>query len=264
MGGGPLNDDGKEFKANLGELDVELDPKLRLSSGQKLLHILLWLVHIPFGVGWVGMFFMAFLPAMRTHKMMIPSRQYIRQMIYGMVVIGISGPTIVYFKMKMVPGLFNTRFGLLLMVKIAAALVLFIATIILVWHTTVLLARRYKALSADLESGKDLELDLEDLALFDGSDKRKGLVGIDGRIFDVTGRNLWTRGIHPGGHRAGTDLSDAFVEAPHGKEVFERVTPVGRLLAERLEGKRPSPGWAVMAGMAAASIILVVVVLWRW
>ena len=264
LGGGPRNENGKAFEEELSEMNIELDPKLRLSSGQKLVHILLWLVHIPFGIGWVGMFFMAFLPAMRTHKIVIPSKQYIRQMIYGMVIIAVSGPTIVYFKMKMTPGLFATRFGLLLMVKIAAALVLFAATIVLIWHTTVLLAKRYRTLSADLENGKDLELDLEDLALFDGSEKRKALVGIDGRIFEVTGRNLWRKGIHPGGHRAGTDLSDAFGEAPHGKEVFERVTPVGRLLGKRLEGKRPSPGWAVMAGMAAASTILVVVVLWRW
>ena len=264
LGGGPRNENGKAFEQELGEMNIELDPKLRLSSGQKLLHILLWLVHIPFGIGWVGMFFMAFLPALRTHKMMIPSRQYIRQMIYGMVIIGISGPTMVYFKMKMTPGLFSTRFGLLLMVKITAALVLFTATIILIWHTTVLLAKRYRKLSAALEAGQEMELDPEDLALFDGSEKRKALVGVDGKLFDVTGRNLWRKGIHPGGHRAGTDLTDAFAEAPHGKEVFERVTPVGTLRGKRLEGKRPSPGWAVMAGMAAASIIGLVVVLWRW
>ena len=264
LGGGPRNENGKAFEQELSEMNIELDPKLRLSSGQKLLHILLWLVHIPFGIGWVGMFFMAFLPAMRTHKMVIPSKQYIRQMIYGMVVIGISGPTIVYYKTKMTPGLFGTRFGLLLMVKIAAVLVLFTATIVLIWHTTVLLAKRYRTLSADLESGKEMELDPEDLALFDGSEKRKALVGVDGRLFEVTGRNLWRKGIHPGGHHAGTDLTDAFGEAPHGKEVFERVTPVGRLVSKPSEGKRPSPRWAVLLGMAASSTIVLVVILWRW
>lgn len=264
LGGGPRNENGMAFQEGLGKLDIELDPKLRLSSGQKLLHILLWLVHIPFGVGWVGMFFLAFLPSIRTHKLVIPSRQYIRQMIYGMMVIAVSGPTIVYFKMKMMPDLFGTRFGLLLMVKIAAALGLFAATIILIWHTTVLLAKRYRELSANLESGQEMELDPEDLALFDGSEKRKALVGVDGKLFDVTGRNLWRKGIHPGGHRAGTDLTDAFAEAPHGKEVFDRVTPVGRLLSKRSEGKRPSPGWAVIVGMVASTIIVLVVVLWRW
>jgi predicted heme/steroid binding protein len=264
LGGGPRNENGIAFQEGLGKLDVELDPKLRLSSGQKLLHILLWLVHMPFGIGWVGMFFLAFLPAVRTHKLMIPSRQYIRQMIYGMVVIAVSGPTIAYFKAKMIPGLFGTRLGLLLLVKITAVLGLFAATIILIWHTTVLLAKRYRELSGNLESGQEMELDPEDLALFDGSEKRKALVGVDGKLFDVTGRNLWRKGIHPGGHHAGTDLTDAFAEAPHGKEVFERVRPVGRLLSERSAGKRPSPRWAVLLGLAASSIIVLVVVLWRW
>ncbi len=145
-----------------------------------------------------------------------------------------------------------------------AALGLFTATVILIWHTTVLLAKRYRELSANLESGQEMELDPEDLALFDGSEKRKALVGVDGKLFDVTGRNLWRKGIHPGGHRAGTDLTNAFKEAPHGKEVFDRVTPVGRLLSKRSEGKRPSPRWAVLLGMAASSTIILVVVLWRW
>ncbi|MDF1537236.1 MAG: hypothetical protein P1S46_12230 [bacterium] len=260
LGGGPRNENGEAFRKSLSELD----PKLRLSTGQNLLYILLWFVHIPFGVGWVGLFFLAFLPAGRKPVLVIPPGQHIRQMIYCMAVVAVAGPTIVYFKTKMTPGLFGSRFGLLLMVKIAAVLGLFAATIVLIRHTTVLLSRRYRELSGKLENGQEMELDPEELALFDGSEKRKALVGIDGRVFEVSGRNLWRKGIHPGGHRAGIDLSDAFGQAPHGKEVFERVLPVGRLVTRGSEKKRPSSRWAVLLGMAASSIIVLVVVLWRW
>ena len=59
------------------------------------------------------------------------------------------------------------------------------------------------------------------------------------------------------------DLTGYFTDAPHGKEVLDRVTPVGRLEAVSKE-KRPKPTWAIMAGFAASFIILMIVVLWRW
>jgi predicted heme/steroid binding protein len=185
-------------------------------------------------------------------------------MVYGAIVVLFTGPLMVIFRMKMLPGLFTTRFGILLLVKIAAALVLLLSTASLLWYGTVVLARRYKRMARAMDKGPELELSSDDLMLFTGRGKRKALVAVDGRIYDVTGRNLWRRGIHPGGHHAGYDLSGDFAKAPHGKEVFERVAPVGRVLeTESSKGKWPL-SWAVMSGLAASGIILLVVALWRW
>jgi predicted heme/steroid binding protein len=263
LGGGPLNMDGQQFRENLSDMDVSMDPMLRLSTGQKLLYILLWLIHIPFGVAWIGLFIITFLPALRRGILVIPPKPYIRQMLYSIIIIAATGPTIVYLKFRIMPDLLGTRFGVLMILKIVAALTLLTATLVLVWHTTVLLSRRYRELVARVEEGQALSLPPEDLQLFDGSEKRDALVAVHGNLYDVTGRNLWRKGIHPGGHRAGQDLTGYFADAPHGKEVFDRVTPVGRLLAEPLE-KRPKPSWAITAGFVASVVILVVVVLWRW
>ncbi len=264
QGGGPLKPEGEKFKKSLKDLNIPIDPNLRISTGQKLLYIILYLLHIPFGIAWVGMFLYTFGPALRKRRLVIPPRPYIRQIIYGMIVVLVTGPLMVIFRMKMVPGLFTTRFGLLLLVKISAVLMLLTATVALLWHTTVSLSRRYKALAKSMDGGSGIELTPDDLLLFSGREKRKALVAIDGKIFDVSGRNLWRKGIHPGGHHAGHDLTRDFTGAPHGKEVFERVTPVGKMIAPDTSTRRGPMSWATILGVTASGVILMVVALWRW
>lgn len=264
QGGGPLKPEGEEFRKSLKDLNIPINPNLRISMGQRLLHLLLYLLHIPFGVAWVGLFLYTFGPALRRRSLVIPSKPYIRQIMYGTIVVLITGPLLVVSRMKMVPGLFTTRFGLLLLVKIVAVLALLTATAALLWHTTVLLARRYKRLARSLDAESELELTPDDLLLFSGQEKRKALVAVNGRVYNVTGRNLWRRGIHPGGHHAGHDLTNDFAKAPHGKEVFERVTPVGRVIDPDTSTRRGPMSWATILGVAASGIILMVVALWRW
>jgi predicted heme/steroid binding protein len=264
QGGGPLKPEGEKFKKSLKDLDIPIDPYLRISTGQKLLYIFLYLLHIPFGVAWVGLFLYTFGPALRKRSLFIPPRPYIRQIIYGAIVVLVTGPLMVVFRMKMVPGLFTTRFGLLLLIKIAAVLGLLSATVALLWFSTVLLTRRYKRLARSLDKGSEIDLTPDDLLLFSGREKRKALVAIDGRIYDVTSRNLWRKGIHPGGHHAGHDLTSAFTGAPHGKEVFERVTPVGKVIAPDTPPRRGPMSWAAILGVTASGVILTVVALWKW
>lgn len=264
QGGGPLKPAGEEFKENLKDLNIPMDPNLRISTRQRLLHFALYLLHIPFGVAWVGLFLYLFGPALRRRDLVLPPGPYVRQIIYGTVVVLVTGPLLVATRMKMIPGLFTTRFGLLLLVKIAAVLALLISTLVLLWHIKVILARRYKRLARSLDSVAELELTPSDLLLFSGREKRRALVAMDGKIFDVTGRNLWRRGIHPGGHHAGHDLTNAFGGAPHGKEVFERVKPVGRVIAPETTARKGPMSWATLMGVTASGIILVVVALWRW
>lgn len=264
QGGGPLKPEGEEFKKKLQDLDIPIDQNLRISTGQRLIHLVLYLLHIPFGVAWVGLFLYTFGPALRKRTLIIPPKPYIRQIMYGAVVVLITGPLMVVSRMKMVPGLFTTRFGLLLLIKIAAVLILLTSTVALLWHATVVLARRYKRLAKSLDKESELELTPDDLLLFSGSEKRKALVAVDGKVYDVTGRNLWRRGIHPGGHHAGHDLTGDFAKAPHGKEVFDRVTPVGRVIEPDTSARRGPMSWATMLGVTASGIILLVVALWRW
>lgn len=264
QGGGPLKPEGEQFRKSLKDLDIPMDPKLRVSTRLRLLHFALYLLHIPFGVAWAGLFLYTFGPALGKRGPVLPAAVYFRQFVYSAAVVLVTGPLLVVTRMKMVPGLFTTRFGFLLLIKITAVLALLVSTVSLLWHIKVVLARRYKRLVKSLDSAAYLELTPEDLLLFTGREKRRALVAVDGKVYDVTDRNLWRGGIHPGGHHAGRDLTDAFGGAPHGREVFERVTPVGRVIAPDKPGRKGPMSWAVRLGVAACVVILVVVGLWRW
>ena len=89
------------------------------------------------------------------------------------------------------------------------------------------------------------EFDPEELTAFDGQEAGKPVyVARDGKVFDVSASKLWKGGTHMKRHRAGNDLSADFTAAPHGEEVFERVTQVGVLkkAADRID-LRPLPDW---------------------
>lgn len=74
------------------------------------------------------------------------------------------------------------------------------------------------------------EFDPEALSTFNGQEEGKPIyVARDGKVYDVSASKLWKSGTHMKRHQAGTDLSADFAAAPHGEEVFERVSQVGVL-----------------------------------
>jgi predicted heme/steroid binding protein/uncharacterized membrane protein len=89
------------------------------------------------------------------------------------------------------------------------------------------------------------EFDPETLATFNGEEPdRPVYVAHAGKVYDVSASKLWKNGSHMRQHRAGTDLSEDFAAAPHGREVFERVKQVGLLKgAVAPKGRRPAPPW---------------------
>jgi len=76
------------------------------------------------------------------------------------------------------------------------------------------------------------EFNLEELATFNGQEPGKPVyLARDGKVYDVSGSKLWKGGNHMRRHQAGNDLSPELAAAPHGVEVFERVTQVGVIKA---------------------------------
>ena len=80
---------------------------------------------------------------------------------------------------------------------------------------------------------KEKKFTLAELAAADEAPGRPAYIAYEGRVFDVSGSDLWAGGEHMGLHQAGADLTEALAEAPHGPEVLERVPQVGVLTAAR-------------------------------
>ena len=75
------------------------------------------------------------------------------------------------------------------------------------------------------------EFDPEELGRFSGKDGTPVYISLEGKVYDVSGSELWETGTHMARHNAGRALDDEFGAAPHGQEVLERVPQVGILKA---------------------------------
>ena len=67
------------------------------------------------------------------------------------------------------------------------------------------------------------------LALHNGQDKETIYVAFNGLIYDMTESRLWRNGKHYE-HWAGQDLTEELADAPHSERVFEKFTPIGKLV----------------------------------
>lgn len=68
----------------------------------------------------------------------------------------------------------------------------------------------------------------EELQEFDGTGGKPAYLAYLGKVYDVTGSDLFEDGEHYE-HYAGQDLTAAIEEAPHGDEVLEPFPVVGEL-----------------------------------
>jgi predicted heme/steroid binding protein len=69
----------------------------------------------------------------------------------------------------------------------------------------------------------------EELSRYDGKSGRPAYVAYKGKVYDLSGSFLWNDGNHQVLHNAGTDLTHAMEQAPHGGDVFEKYPLVGIL-----------------------------------
>jgi predicted heme/steroid binding protein len=75
------------------------------------------------------------------------------------------------------------------------------------------------------------EFTKEELSRYDGKNGRPAYVAYEGKVYDLSASFLWNDGSHQVLHNAGTDLTDAMEQAPHGGDVFEKYPLVGTLRA---------------------------------
>lgn len=93
----------------------------------------------------------------------------------------------------------------------------------------------------------------EELSEYDGS-SGKSYVDYGGLIYDVTESRLWKNGIHVRRHRAGTDLTQALTEAPHGSDRLDAFPLVGQIKQSGLKG--PGAAFRIFKVMAVTNFFI--------
>ena len=214
------------------------------------LRSLLLFAHLTAMVTWLGaIIFVHVVQTPRIAGRGIPSG-YLKLAWPSIIVLGLSGLLLTFNAVTSIGGLVDTRWGIILLVKILIYLLLTtVASFV-----TFVVNPRLKRL-ADTEAGHPLgsheHLQQEGRITFSH----------DGKVYDVTESRLWREGRHARRHSAWQDLTTAMADAPHGLEVLDRY-PV---IAGGAEQPTPRPVRFFIAlaygnlGLVLASLFVVAI-----
>ena len=212
--------------------------------------LLLWL-HLVGIVAWLGaIIFVHVIQTPRIAGRGIP-RHYLQLAWPSIAAVAVSGTLLTLDDITGFSQLTDSRWGVLLLVKIFIFLVLVaVATL-----ATFVLSPR---LRRQAETGDDGFATTHERARAAGS----VTVSYDGIVYDLSDSRIWRGGRHARRHEAWTDLTGHMAEAPHGPEVL------GRFPA--LEGTAP-PTFPVQrvfvvfaySNLALVLLVLLVVAFWR-
>ncbi|KAA0888319.1 CopD family protein [Oryzomonas rubra] len=259
-GGGELTMAGKAFAKSLQTKTVTPErgtfvKEFRLAIGY---------IHFLTAIFWFGTILYVHLILKPAYAASGLPRGELRVGIVSMIVMGVTGSILTYYRISSFDTLFHTRFGILLFIKVCLYLVMVISALFVI----TIIGPRLKAKRKESSiTGMTGELTLEDLAAFDGKDGRPAYFAFEGKVYDATQSKLWKQGIHMGRHNAGNNLTEALSLAPHGSEKVTAMTAVGELI---VSGPRKAPMhervFFFMAHMNLTIVFIIILILslWRW
>jgi predicted heme/steroid binding protein len=259
-GGGELTPAGKEFAATSGNAAG----KPALSAAAKGFRFAAGYLHLITAFLWFGTILYVHLVLKPAYASSGLPRGEMRVGILSMVIMGITGIILTRFRVGSPELLLQSRFGILLLVKIALYLVMVVSAAFVVTVIGPRLKRKKNGEAPLVVTG---DMSAEELVRCDGKEGRPALLAYQGTIYDASASRLWKQGSHMGRHQAGGDLTEALSQAPHGADLVTALPAVGRLVPG---SKRPAPlherVFFFMAYMNLAIVFLIVLILalWRW
>jgi predicted heme/steroid binding protein/uncharacterized membrane protein len=259
-GGGELTAAGKAFAAKR-QASTEHPETGFFVKGVRLA---VGYIHFLTAIFWFGTILYVHLILKPAYAASGLPRGEVRVGIISMIVMGVSGSILTFYRVTSFDTLFHTRFGILLLIKVSLYLVMVISALIVI---TVIGPRLKAKRREPALTGSTGELTLDDLASYDGKDGRPAWFAFEGRVYDATRSTLWKQGTHMGRHTAGSDLTEALKLAPHDREKVTGMTEAGILAAS---GSRKAPlherVFFFMAHMNLAIVFMIVLILslWRW
>jgi len=259
IGGGLLTDEGKKFR---DELKIEGVYK-PLTEVQRVVRLIVGYVHLMTAIMWFG-------TILYVHVLLKPayaSKGLPRgELILGwisMALISITGVLLTIARIPSWKTFYTTRFGVLLSIKIALFLIMFLSAVIV---TTFIGPRLRQHRNAAKKS--DGKYSAEELSHFDGREGRPAYIAYNGTLYDVTGSKLWKGGSHLKKHTAGNDLTELLKTAPHGEEKVLAMPVAGTLVITHVKVSRPFHErlfyFFAYMNLVFTFLIVFVIALWRW
>jgi predicted heme/steroid binding protein/uncharacterized membrane protein len=260
-GGGELTKAGKKYLAQ----ETKSDEHIPQARG--ILHfvrLIAGFLHILTAIFWFGTILYVHLILKPAYAARGLPKGEVKVGLFSMLIMAVTGATLTFFRVPSFSFLFETRFGILLLIKIFLFLIMVCSALYVVLIIGPKLRKR-----KDIKFQEPKEYyTADELSNFDGKEGRPAYVAFDNKIYDVSGSSFWTDGIHFARHSAGTDLTGMLDQAPHGDERLEGFNQIGKLALAKTEKEIPSPQrvFYFIAYMNLGLVILITLILalWRW
>lgn len=260
--GGALNRTGREFAASGYQwpLPINLKPILPLP---KLAKVLLGFLHILTAFAWFGTIIYVHLILKPAYASRGLPKSEVRLGIWSMAIMVISGILLTLSKISSLEVLYHTPWGKLLLVKTSLFMVMAVSAMIVVF----LIGPKLRARTIKPSVPPQGVFDSATLAFFNGKEGKPAFIACQDKVYDLSQSKLWPEGIHLKRHLAGTDLTEALSQAPHGEEKLNKFEVLGtydpslpppKTLAQR------TFYFIAYLNLVLVFIILLVIAFWRW
>lgn len=261
-GGRELTAAGKGYAIFIAA-DIATDEEAAGFSVEKLVRLLVGYLHILFGFFWFGTILYVHLILKPGYASRGLPRGEVKLGLASIMIMGITGAILFVYRVPDPSILFETKFGILLLLKIILYLILVCSAMLAVF----VLGPRLRNKKTAQPQTETESMTLEALLQFDGKEGRAAYFAYNGDVFDATNSPLWKNGSHMGRHQAGSDLTDVLSQAPHGEDLVVALPKVGKLsTAEDGDMSPPQKLFYIMAYMNLGFVLLIILILacWRW
>ena len=262
-GGGELTAAGEGYALSLRTSETATVNVQQKSAASHLFQLFVGYLHILFGFFWFGTILYVHLILKPAYASGGLPRGEVKLGLLSMVVMGVTGAILFAYRVPDVAMLVNTRFGILLLLKILLYMVMVCSALFAVFFLGPRLRRK---MVKDFEP-KAGDLSFDELAQYDGTEGRAAYFAYQGKIYDATNSPLWKKGSHMGRHQVGCDLTDALAQAPHGEDKVLALPRIGTLRSsESTQLTPPQKVFYTMAYMNLGIVLLIILILacWKW
>ena len=266
-GGGELTAAGQDYHRHLTLADESGASDSTLPVKIDFLHYLRFaagLLHLLTAVFWFGTILYVHLILKPVYAASGLPRGEVKVGLFSIAIMAVTGITLTLLRVPSWSFFIETRFGILLMVKVFLFLIMSGTALFVV---KVIGPRLRAARTAPaLISGQNFTP--EQMKSLDGKEGNPAYFSFSGRVFDVTHSSLWKDGQHFGRHQAGEDLTKVLKQAPHGESKVLEMPQVGEIHREEQKSSAPVHVRAcfVMAhlNLIIVFLIFLILALWRW
>ena len=261
IGGGKLTPAGEAYRA-----DLQAKGQYRsLTTTQHVVRLAIGYLHMLAAIIWFGTILYVHILLKPAYASKGLPRGELHLGFLSMLTLIVTGTLLTIARMPNLSAFTQTRFGILLSIKIGLFLLMVTSAVITARYIGPRLKQRLQSPLAAIVAN---ELTLEQLAQFDGKEGRPAYFAYKGIVYSVTENRFWRKGTHMMKHQAGTDLTETLKLAPHGEEKVRSMPQVGALTSSGIRPAKPFHErlfyFFAYMNLALVFVIIFVISLWRW